>query len=229
MKALRSPVVTVALMLTACATGVTQDLPDEEGGGGGSAGMVSEGGTPSSAGKTSTGTSGTLATAGTTTTNAFGGTATTAGSSSGGKATGGSGGSGAGTAGSGSTGGKASGGSGGASTAGSGGKASGGSGGSTGSSGASGSGGSGGSVVVGTGSCDGTAAFVAGTGNKYAKGAKVTDVCMGGTPCTLAMPAGTTGKTYEFSCLDQYNCGAQDPGSTNWSQPPWQLTTACTP
>jgi hypothetical protein len=79
------------------------------------------------------------------------------------------------------------------------------------------------------GSCSGTAAFAVGAGNKYDTAAKVVAVCSGGTPCTLATPAGAAGKTYEFSCLDKYNCGTQDPGTTNWAQPPWQLTKACTP
>jgi len=73
----------------------------------------------------------------------------------------------------------------------------------------------------------GTAAFAAGSGDKYMVGAKVTAVCSGGTPCTQASPAGASGKTYEFSCLDRYNCGTQDPGKTNWSTPPWQLSQAC--
>ena len=71
--------------------------------------------------------------------------------------------------------------------------------------------------------------FVVGPGNSYATAAKVVAVCNGGTPCTMASPAGAAGKTYEFSCLDQYNCGSQNPGTTNWAQPPWQLTKACTP
>ncbi len=62
---------------------------------------------------------------------------------------------------------------------------------------------------------------------KYALGAKVVATCNGGTPCTLAKPAGQNGKSYEFSCTDQYNCGGQDPATTNWAQPPWQMTKAC--
>jgi hypothetical protein len=81
--------------------------------------------------------------------------------------------------------------------------------------------------VVGTGSCAGTDAFMMGMGNKYAMGAKVVATCNGGTPCTLAQPAGEKGKMYEFSCTDMYNCGTQDPATTNWAQPPWQLTKAC--
>jgi hypothetical protein len=61
----------------------------------------------------------------------------------------------------------------------------------------------------------------------YATGAKVVATCNGGTPCTLAKPPGQNGKTYEFSCVDMYNCGSQDPGMTNWAQPPWQMTKAC--
>ena len=61
----------------------------------------------------------------------------------------------------------------------------------------------------------------------YTAGTKVVAMCSGGTPCTLAKPAGQNGKTYEFSCSDQFNCGAQNPGTTNWSQPPWQMTKAC--
>jgi hypothetical protein len=219
MLALRSPIVTVALLLTACATGVTQDLPDEEGSAGstGSGGSVTDGGTPSTAGKPA-GSSGSVSAAGMTA-NPFGGTGNTAGKSSGGAS--GSGGA--------NAGGVSSAGSGGKATAGSSGTSTGGKGGSGGAAGASGSGGSGGSVVVGTGSCEGTAAFELGAGNKYAANAKVVAVCMGGTPCTLANPAGTAGMTYEFSCTDQYNCGGQDPGKTNWAQPPWQLTKACTP
>ena len=111
--------------------------------------------------------------------------------------------------------------------AGSGGKPS--SGGNAGATGTAGSGtaGSGTAGSVGSGSCDGTAAFAAGSGDKYMVGAKVTAVCSGGTPCTQASPAGASGKTYEFSCLDRYNCGTQDPGKTNWSTPPWQLSQAC--
>jgi hypothetical protein len=219
MKAQRLSVVTVGLALAACATGVTPELIDEAptDGDGGGAGTTS-------GGKTTGGPAGMAGMV----TNAFGGTATTGGKSSGG-ASGSAGSGGASNAGTGS-GGKAAGGSAGASSAGtgSGGKAMGGTS-SGGAAGTTGSGGSGGSVVVGSGSCSGTATFAVGLGTKYAANAKVVAVCMGGTPCTLAMPAGTAGKMYEFSCLDQYNCGGQDPGTTNWGQPPWQLTKACTP
>jgi len=164
---------------------------------------------------------------------AFGGTANTGGTGSAGAASGGKAGStGAGgmnTAGAG-TGGTATAGAGGKATGGAGGSGSGGmSGSSSGGKGGTGSGGAGtaGSGPVGTGSCAGTAAWAAGAGDKYAKDAKVTAVCNDGTPCTLAQPPLTKGKTYEFKCLDQYNCGGQDPGSTNWGQPPWEATKLC--
>jgi len=220
MKLFRSASVVLPLYLVACATAVTQDLDEEpaEGeppssGSGGMAGSttISEGG---KAGSTTTGKAGSGSIA-------FGGSATSGG---------------AGTAG---TGGKASGGSAGSSSAGSGGKASGGSGGASAGSGGTGSGGKAGSnaggsagaggtgVVVGTGSCSGTPAFALGASTKYAAGAKVVATCNGGTPCSLAKPAGQNGKQYEFSCTDQYNCGGQDPAISNWAQPPWNLTKVC--
>ena len=129
-------------------------------------------------------------------------------------------------------GGSPAGGSGGKATGGSGGKASGGtsSGGNagTGGKGTAGSAGSGGgsagSGEIGTGSCADTPAFKVGT---YALNAKVFATCNGGTPCTLPKPPLTNGKSYEFKCTDQYNCGGQDPGTTNWGQPPWAVTQAC--
>jgi hypothetical protein len=68
---------------------------------------------------------------------------------------------------------------------------------------------------------------MAGPATKYAKDAKVVATCSTGTPCTQAQPPLQTGKSYEFNCLDQYNCGTQDPGTTNWAQPPWAVTKAC--
>lgn len=189
--------------------------------------MNSNGGMPTS----SAGHAGTTTSMAGTGLMAFGGTASTGGTGSAGAASGGKAGStGAGgmnTAGTGT---------GGTGTAGAGGKATGGTGGS-GSAGMSGSGGKGGtgsggtgtagSGPIGTGTCAGTAAWASGAGNKYAKDAKVTAVCNDGTPCTLAQPPLTKGKTYEFKCLDEYNCGGQDPGSTNWAQPPWAATKLC--
>jgi hypothetical protein len=106
-----------------------------------------------------------------------------------------------------------------------GGMASGGTGG-TGGGGSSGSGG-GGTGQVGKGDCATTPQFQVGAGTKYAKDALVVAVCTTGTPCTQEQPALQTGKQYEFKCLDEYNCGTQDPGTTNWSVPPWKVTKAC--
>lgn len=225
MKLFRSASLVLPLYLAACATAVTQDLsdqePTEEGGSTGSGGSGTGGmaGSPttSDGGKSgsSTGKAGSAA-------NPFGGTATSAGTGSGGSSAGGAS---AGSSSSGS-GGKAGSGSGGASAGSgnagtsSGGKAGSGSGGSS-----AGTGGTG--VVVGTGDCAGTPAFVLGASTKYAAGAKVVATCNGGTPCTLAKPAGQNGKQYEFSCKDMYNCGGQDPATTNWAQPPWELTKVC--
>jgi hypothetical protein len=219
MRLFRSASLVLPLYLAACATAVTQDLSDQEVTEGGSAGSGTGGmaGSPttSDGGKSgsSTGKAGSAS-------NPFGGTATTAGTGSGGGA-----GASAGSA-SGGTAGKASGGSGGTSGgATSGGTSSGGNAGSSSGGSSAGTGGSG--VVVGTGSCEGTPGFVLGAGNKYAAGAKVVATCNGGTPCTLAKPAGQNGKQYEFSCKDMYNCGGQDPATTNWAQPPWDLTKVC--
>jgi hypothetical protein len=223
MKPLASTSLLLPLLFAACATGVTQDLPNEEVGGGSTAGSTSGGAPVATEGGKSSGTAGKGGSS--PVANPFGGSASTAGT--GGKASGGA----AGTTGSagvsngGSSGSPASAGSGGTSSAGtgSGGKAGSGSGGA--SAGAAGTTGSAG--AVGTGSCTGTAAFAVGAGNKYAMGAKVVATCNGGTPCTLAKPAGQNGKSYEFSCMDMYNCGTQDPATTNWAQPPWQMTKAC--
>ena len=38
---------------------------------------------------------------------------------------------------------------------------------------------------------------------------------------TQAQPPLVTGKPYELKCLDTYNCNTQDPGTTNWADPPW--------
>jgi hypothetical protein len=77
--------------------------------------------------------------------------------------------------------------------------------------------------MVGTGDCVGVDGFVLGTGNAYAMGDTVVATCAGGTPC-----AGLdAGESYEFTCLDQYNCGTQNPGTTNWSDPPWEVVQAC--
>ncbi|HYJ07448.1 MAG TPA: hypothetical protein VEX18_00525 [Polyangiaceae bacterium] len=193
------------MTLIACATGVRQDLVDsDEEGSSGSGGSLTNGGTsggnPAKAGGSSMSGTGPKA---------FGGTGT-----SGGKGGGGAGG----------AVGQPSGGSGG-SASGSGGSASGGKAGSGGSSG-SGSGGSGG-APVGPGDCSGTPVWSLGAGTKYAADEKVVATCDGGTPCTQAQPPLEDGKAYEFKCLDQFNCGGVDPGSTNWSDPPWEATKAC--
>lgn len=76
---------------------------------------------------------------------------------------------------------------------------------------------------VGAGDCEGVDFFELGTGSEYAQGDTVVATCSGGTPC-----AGLEdGEDYEFTCLDQYNCGSQDPGTTNWSVPPWEVVQAC--
>jgi hypothetical protein len=226
MKPLASSYLLLPLLLAACATGVTQDLPQEEVTEGGAAGSTYGGAPVIPAGGKASGTAGTGGNPGST---AFGGSASTAGSA--GKASGGAAGaagsagaSHAGTGGSlptAGSGGTTSGGTttGGTGTGGKAGCSSGGAAGAAGTAGAAGS--------VATGSCTGTAAFVLGAGNKYAVGAKVVATCKGGTPCTLAKPAAETGKSYEFSCTDMYNCGTQDPATTNWSTPPWQLSKAC--
>lgn len=77
--------------------------------------------------------------------------------------------------------------------------------------------------TVGTGDCAGVEQFVAGASTKYAQGAKVVDECATSIPCT-----GKSG-LHEFTCNDQYNCGGQDPGTTNWSQSPWLLSKECNP
>jgi hypothetical protein len=210
----RSFGVLVSLWAIACATEVSSVEPDPDGQGaepnGGSGGSVDTGGKPPTSGSSgSSSTAGTVA--------AFGGTVSTGGSSSAGTSAGGNAGSG--------TGGTATAGSGGSATGGGGGTAgtsAGGKGG-TGGSGGSSTGG-GGSPPVGTGSCADTPAYVKGT---YALNTLVFATCNGGTPCTKPMPALTSGKTYEFKCLDQYNCGNENPGSTNWTDPPWQATKAC--
>lgn len=201
----RSVGLVALLLLGSCAT-EELTLPEENGGGtpaaGGTSGTASVGGKPSS---------GSPATAG----SGAGGSKPSAGSSNGGSASGGSS---AGSTSLGGSAGKASGGSGGkAGSGGSGGKATGGSAGTGGSSAGSG--------PIGTGSCADTPAFVLNT--KYALNAKVFASCSGGTPCTSAMPPLANGKSYEFKCLDEFNCGGQNPGTTNWSQPPWAVTQAC--
>jgi hypothetical protein len=204
MKALRRLGLFVPITLIACATGVRQDLVDsDEEGSSGSGGSLTNGGmsggTSAKAGGTSMSGTGPKA---------FGGTST-----SGGKGGGGAGG---------TSGGQPSAGSGG-SAAGNGGSASGGK---AGSGGSSGSGGSGG-APVGPGDCSGTPVWSSGAGTKYAADEKVVATCDGGTPCTQAQPPLEDGKAYEFKCLDQFNCGGVDPGSTNWSDPPWEATKAC--
>ncbi len=211
MKPFASAFLALPLTLAACATAVTEDLTDGDVVEGGSAGSASGGvaGTATAGGGKSGGKAGN-------TSNAFGGSATSGGS--GGSASGGA----AGNTAAGSGGASQGGGGGSTSAAGSGGSSS--SGGKAGSGGTAGTGTGG---AVGTGSCAGTQAFVAGASTKYAMGAKVVATCNNGTPCTLANPLGQNGKTYEFSCLDMYNCGGQDPATTNWAQPPWQLTATC--
>lgn len=205
MKALRRLGFFVPVTLVACATGIRQDLidSDEEGGSSGSGGSLPNGGTPpNTAGSSAKAGSSSMSGTGP---KAFGGT-----SSSGGKGGGGAGG---------TSGGQPSAGSGG-SAAGSSGSASGGKGGS------GGSGGSGG-APVGPGDCSGTPVWSLGAGTKYEADEKVVATCDGGTPCTQAQPPLEDGKAYEFKCLDQFNCGGVDPGSTNWSDPPWEATKAC--
>jgi hypothetical protein len=220
MRTARPLILIVPAVLVACAQAVSQDFVDDEGGaasgpGAGSAGVSSGGKTNSTGGKT-----GTAPTAGKggTGTQAFGGTSTTGGTDAGegGEDTGGSGG--GSTAGSSASGGKASGGSGGNASAGAGGTG-----------GSSGSGGGGGTGQVGTGDCAGTPVFEAGAQTKYAIGALVVAVCMGGTTCTLEKPPLTQGKQYEFECLDAFNCGRADtnPATTNWAVPCWKVTRAC--
>lgn len=215
--------VLVPLAIAACATEVTETPPDDGSAGtGGPQGGGGAGGSASTGGKSGAGQSGSSSSTAGTGISAFGGTSTSGGSSSGGSGTAGS--SSGGTAGT-SAGGTSTAGSGGKATGGSSGSSAGGSGGASGGSG--GAGGSAGSTPVGTGSCADTPAFVAGDGSKYAKDALVFAVCKGGTPCTLAKPPLTDGKTYEFKCLDQYNCGKENPGTTNWGMPPWVATKAC--
>jgi len=213
--------VLVPLAIAACATEVTETPPDGGSAGtGGPQGGGGAGGSVSTGGKSGAGQSGSSSSTAGTGISAFGGTSTSGGSGSGGSGTAGS--SSGGTAGT-SAGGTA--GSGGKATGGTAGSSAGGSGGASGGSG--GAGGSAGSTPVGSGSCADTPAFVAGDGSKYAKDATVFAVCNGGTPCTLAKPPLTDGKTYEFKCLDQYNCGKENPGTTNWGMPPWVATKAC--
>jgi hypothetical protein len=216
MKAFRQLGLLMPLTLLACATAVTQDLsePDDEGQGatGGTDSVIPNGGTTSnSGGKASAGSS----TSGTGP-KAFGGTATSGGTDSG-EGGGGSGGD-AGSSSSGASSGGTGGGSGGTSgsTAGTGGN-------SGASSGGSGSGGS----PVGPGDCSDTPLFMAGPADKYALNAKVVATCNGGTPCTQEEPPLQQGKAYEFNCIDQYNCGREDPATTNWSTPPWDAVKAC--
>ncbi len=209
----------VPVLLVACATEVNDDVPTpgDSAGSGGTAGSAPAGGT----GSTSGGSTGGSSKAGSSA-NAFGGAASTGGSAgasstagTAGAGTAGAGTAGAGTAGTaGATGGAGAG----AGGAGAGGTAGG-------SAGAGG--GTAGSPPVGTGDCAGTPAFVKGATDKYALDAKVIAVCAGGTPCINAMPPLAAGKTYEFKCVNQYNCGGEDPGSTNWSQPPWAASKAC--
>lgn len=206
--------VTYALAFAACATPTTPTLDDQ--GGGGDHPDETMAGTAGTGGAGKAGAGG-------------------AGSNAGGKAGSGSGGAGAGSggampggAGNNSGAGKGGAGAGGAGNgggvSGSGGAGAGGGG----SGGKGGSGGSGGSGGQATGSCAGIAPFVAGTNTKYALDARVTAVCNGGTPCTQHQPPGQNGKTYEFKCLDQYNCGNQDPATNNWAVPPWDIVQECT-
>ncbi len=219
----------VPALAAACATEVTPD-PIDGGGqgaeaGGGSAGTSPTGGVPASTG----GEGGSKAPTGGTG-SAFGGTASTGGAAAGSSSQGGAGSGSGGASTAGSAGTSGGGGGSGGSAAGSGGSGTAGTVGAAGSSGAAGAGGSagsGGSGPVGSGDCEGTEPFMAGSGSKYAKDALVVAVCAGGTPCLMAMPPLTDGKTYEFKCLDQFNCGGQNPGTTNWSQPPWSVTKAC--
>lgn len=209
------------VLVASCAVGTKPDWSDAEFPSAGSAGVEPTAGTDT-AGTNSSGDP--PVTAGTSGggTPAMGGTAASAGKSSGGTTTGGTGSAGASTGGSAgsTTGGKANGGAGG--SAGGGGKTSGGA-----NTGGGSSGGTGGSVEVTTGSCSDAQPFKA--GSTYALKALVTSVCNDGTPCTQAMPAGKKGTTYEFTCVDMFNCSREDPGSTNWGTPPWQLTKECTP
>lgn len=209
MKAFRRLGFFIPVTLLACATGVRQDLVDSDDEGfAGSGGSLPNGGTPSNGGSSAKAGSSSMSGTGP---KAFGGTATSGGSGgSAGEATGG--GSSAGSGGKGGSGGSG------------GGSAGGGRGGSGGSGG--GSGGSGGSPV-GPGDCSDTAVWSMGAGSKYAAGATVVATCNGGTPCTQAQPPLEDGAAYEFECTDQFNCGLVDPGSTNWSDPPWAATKAC--
>jgi hypothetical protein len=211
MASIRALILMFPTVLVACATAVSQDLIDDDDGH--STGAVStsgKGGVTSKAGNSTGGKA-----SGGTGTQAFGGTATKGGDTSeGGEESGGGGGG-------------VTAGSGGEAGGGSAGKASGGSAGSSSGGGGAGGGGGSGGTPVGSGDCADTPLFQVGPATKYAKMDKVVSTCTVGTPCTLANPPGVSGKQYEFSCLDEYNCGTQDPGSTNWSQPPWQMTKAC--
>ena len=223
MRTARPLILIVPTVLIACAQAVSQDFVDDECEG--ASGPSTGGSVASTGGKTNSvgGKTGSMPTAGKggTGTQAFGGTSTTGGGTDqgeGGEETGG-------------TGGSSTAGSGGTASAGSGGKSTGGSGGTGGTGGTGGSSGSGGGGTgqVGQGDCAGTPGFVAGAQDKYAIGALVVAVCMGGTTCTQELPPLVQGKQYEFKCLDQYNCGRADtnPATTNWAVPCWKVTRAC--
>lgn len=73
------------------------------------------------------------------------------------------------------------------------------------------------------GVCAGVDPFVPGLGHKYALDDTVIAMCAGGTLCAELID----GEPYEFTCLDQYNCGTQNPGTSDWSDPPWAVVRLC--
>lgn len=81
----------------------------------------------------------------------------------------------------------------------------------------------GGGTSVGTGSCADIPLFASWTvSDQYAAA-----TCNGGTPCTQG--SGTAGQQYKFECTASHkpNCQGENPGTTNWGDPPWTLIEAC--
>jgi len=90
--------------------------------------------------------------------------------------------------------------------------------------GAPGSGGtpSSGGAPVGTGSCEGVPIWSNGVSDdSVATCTAMSQVCI--------QTGGEVGKTYKFTCTVDHkpNCGTQDPGSTNWADPPWAVVEEC--
>ncbi len=218
----------VSVLLAACANVTDDPIEDDMSGVGGTGSGTASGGDASGGGSTGGAGTGGASSGGSSTGGVFGTGGATGGTSTGGAATGGA------TTGGASTGGAATGG---ASTGGTatGGAATGGT--STGGA-ATGGTSTGGAATGGTTGlshsndpvdCTGKPAYSVDWVWSQGNG-QVTAVCSTGTPCTQGSPAATSGKTYLFECTHSHkpNCQGQDPGTMNWSDPPWTRVGECT-